>query len=135
MLIGELAARSGLAPSQIRFYETNGLLAGTKRRTNGYRDFNPRVLQILDVIRSAQQAGFSLDEIRPLLPTGPNMANWNRDKMLASLRQKVIAIELERKRIAKHKATLLAVIDLVENRPEDVDCLANLRRVAAVLRK
>ncbi len=135
MMIGELAARSGLAPSQIRFYEASGLLAGTKRRSNGYREFNPRVLQVLEVIRGAQQAGFTLDEIRPLLPVDPALTNWDRNKMLESLRNKVAEIEILQKRMKKSKAQLLAIIDVIENKPADIDCVVNSQRVAAILRK
>jgi len=38
MKIGELAERTGLAPSKIRFYEAHGLIAPVQRRANGYRD-------------------------------------------------------------------------------------------------
>jgi DNA-binding transcriptional MerR regulator len=135
MMIGELAARSGLAPSHIRFYEANGLLPATRRRKNGYREFNPRILQVLEVISVAQDAGFTLDEIRPLLPTDPDVISWNRDKLLESLRNKVCEIEILLKRRTKNKAQLLAIIDLVENKPADLDCVANSQRVAAILRQ
>jgi DNA-binding transcriptional MerR regulator len=135
MMIGELAARSGLAPSKIRFYEASGLLAGARRRGNGYREYNPRMLQVLEVISCAQQAGFTLDEIRPLLPTNPEMTNWNRDKMLESLRGKVTEIEVLQKRMKKSKAKLLAIIEIVENKPEHLDCIANSSRVAAILQR
>ena len=38
MKIGELARRSGLAASTIRFYESKGLLKAVSRQSNGYRD-------------------------------------------------------------------------------------------------
>jgi DNA-binding transcriptional MerR regulator len=66
--IGELAARSGLAPSKIRFYEAQGLLPKVERRVNGYREYPPHVIQVLEIISTAQRGGFSLNEIRPLLP-------------------------------------------------------------------
>jgi DNA-binding transcriptional MerR regulator len=135
MMIGDLAARSGLAPSQIRFYEASGLLPASKRRINGYREFNARILPVLAVIRSAQEAGFTLDEIRPLLPTNPEMTNWNRPKMLETLRSKVSEIDSAQKRLEKSKAKLLAIIEVVENKPEDLDCVSNSDRVAAILRE
>jgi DNA-binding transcriptional MerR regulator len=135
MMIGELAARSGLAPSRIRFYETNGLLPGAQRRTNGYREFKPQNLQMLEIIRSAQQAGFTLDEIRALLPTNLDMNTWAHDKMLDTLKRKVGEIETLQKRLKKNKAQLQAIIDAVENKPDDMDCIANAERVIAILRK
>jgi DNA-binding transcriptional MerR regulator len=135
MMIGELAARSGLAQSRIRFYEANGLLAGTRRRGNGYREFSPRTLHVLELILSAQQAGFSLDEIRSLLPVNSGMDEWDRDKMLALLRRKIRELEASQKRLRKHKAQVQAIVDLVENKSADVDCVANFMRVIAILRE
>jgi DNA-binding transcriptional MerR regulator len=135
MMIGELAARSGLALSRIRFYEANGLLVGTRRRGNGYREFDPRTLHTLEIIRCAQRAGFSLDEIRSLLPVNPEMDEWDHDGMLAALRRKIGEIETLQRQLKKNKAKLRAIADLIENRPEDVDCVANSLRVLAVLRQ
>lgn len=46
MKIGELAARSGLTSSRIRYYEQIGLLKPVGRRTNGYRSYGPEALVI-----------------------------------------------------------------------------------------
>ncbi|WP_443111535.1 MerR family DNA-binding transcriptional regulator [Burkholderia sp. FERM BP-3421] len=40
MKIGELAERTGLTPSRIRFYERIGLLTAVERQTNGYRAYS-----------------------------------------------------------------------------------------------
>lgn len=61
MRIGELAECTGLAPSRIRFYEGIGLLT-VERRQNGYRTYPPQAVLVLDLIATAQQAGFSLDD-------------------------------------------------------------------------
>jgi DNA-binding transcriptional MerR regulator len=135
MMIGELAARSGLPQSRIRFYEAQGLLVGARRRTNGYREFNERALHVLEVIRGAQDAGFKLEEIRPLLPINDDMDKWDRDKILKALRHKVSDIESLEQRLKKNKAQLMAIIDLVVNKPDDVDCVDNAERVIAILRK
>ncbi len=39
MKIGELAERTGLATSRIRFYERIGLLKAARRQANGYRSY------------------------------------------------------------------------------------------------
>jgi MerR family redox-sensitive transcriptional activator SoxR len=60
--IGDVARRSGLAPSALRYYETFGLITST--RTAGDRRRYPRsVLRRLAVIRSAQHVGLTLDQI------------------------------------------------------------------------
>ncbi|MFF4162598.1 MerR family transcriptional regulator [Streptomyces sp. NPDC001741] len=62
MLIGELAARTGLSRDGIRFYERNGLVTGG-RLPSGYRDFPPETVPWLLYVRTAQTLGFSLAEI------------------------------------------------------------------------
>ncbi|MEU7429113.1 MerR family transcriptional regulator [Streptomyces sp. NPDC040750] len=62
MLIGELAAQTGMSRDTLRFYEKVGLLAG-RRLSNGYRDFPPEAVAWLQYVRTAQTLGFSLAEI------------------------------------------------------------------------
>ncbi len=60
--ISEVARRSGLPASTLRFYEEKGLIASVGRR--GLRRlFDPRVLERLALIALGQASGFSLDEI------------------------------------------------------------------------
>ncbi|MGD9863402.1 MAG: helix-turn-helix domain-containing protein [Pseudodonghicola sp.] len=62
MDIGEVAARSGVKPSALRYYEARGLIASEGR--NGLRrQYDRRVLSRLALIALGQRAGFSLDEI------------------------------------------------------------------------
>ena len=67
MKIGELASRTGLAPSAIRFYEASGLLPPATRGANGYRSYSDEALQKLRVIQVAQRLGFSLESLRAVL--------------------------------------------------------------------
>lgn len=60
--IAEVARRSGMAASRLRFYEEKGLIASVGRR-GLKRLFDPGVLERLSLIALAQTAGFSLDEI------------------------------------------------------------------------
>jgi DNA-binding transcriptional MerR regulator len=113
MKIGEVAERTGLAPSKIRFYETQGLIAPVRRQANGYREYQPQSVQLLQIIVTAQAGGFSLDEIRHLLPTA-GMEKWNREKLIATLKQKVEEIELLQRRLRQNKAKLLEVIQYAE---------------------
>ncbi|GAB1832621.1 MerR family transcriptional regulator [Achromobacter xylosoxidans] len=127
MNIGELAKRTGLTPSRIRFYESAGLLQTVARRPNGYRTFSPEAMLALELITTAQQVGFSLDEIRVLLPaTGDD---WNHDALLAALRRKVGEIESLEARLARSKAQLMGLMRDVESRPGDADNLSDARRV------
>jgi MerR family transcriptional regulator, redox-sensitive transcriptional activator SoxR len=64
--IGEVAARAGLKTSSIRYYESVGILPEPER-VSGQRRYLPDVLGRLTVVAVAQEAGFSLAEIRELL--------------------------------------------------------------------
>lgn len=82
LTIGELSARSGLAPSALRFYESQGLLPAT-RTAGGQRRYPRSALRRLAFVRSAQRVGLTLDEVREALaslPDGrtPTAADWRR---------------------------------------------------------
>ena len=132
MKIGELAKRTGLAASRIRFYEASGLIA-SQRQANGYREYPAQTEQTLAVITRAQQSGFSLEEIRRLLP-GSEQQGWAHDELLASLRRKVGEIEAMQQRLAQNKAQLLNIIASIESKPQGMQCTENAERVLANLR-
>lgn len=127
MKIGELAQRTGLAASRIRFYESIGLLKLAERQANGYRSYPEQAVMVLNLITTAQQAGFSLDELRTLLPQ--DLTQWQHGKLLDTLQAKVKDIEALEQRLAQSKAHLLALIDEIESKPDDLDCAANAKRV------
>lgn len=127
MKIGELARRSGLAASTLRFYESKGLLTAVDRQSNGYRSYPPEALAVLSIISDAQQAGFSLEEIKQVLPE--DMSSWRHDALMAALRKKIADIESLEVRLARNKAHLLSLMQLIDAKPEDVDCKDNAARI------
>jgi len=62
MLIGEVARRSGVAASALRFYEDRGLIT-SDRSDGGQRRYPRAVLRRISFIVFAQRVGMSLDEI------------------------------------------------------------------------
>ena len=75
MTIGELATRTGLRVSAIRYYQRRGLLPA-REAGDTWQRFGPDVVGRLTVIALAKSAGFSLDEVGVLLaalygPTSP----------------------------------------------------------------
>jgi DNA-binding transcriptional MerR regulator len=91
MRIGELAGRSGLSTSRIRFYEAKGLLDVVSRKANGYRDYPADALVVLGIIVGAQRTGFSLDEIRQILPK--DLQSWRHGELMDALHRKIADIE------------------------------------------
>lgn len=79
LAIGEVARRSGLRPSALRYYEERGLLQPAARE-RGRRIYREEVLDRLAVIELAKRSGFTLGEIRALLAgldrRGPAAAQW-----------------------------------------------------------
>ena len=80
--IGEVARRSGVATSALRFYEANGLIT-SERNESGHRRYHADVLRRVSFIRTAQRVGLSLGEIAAALgtlPDGrtPTASDWAR---------------------------------------------------------
>jgi MerR family copper efflux transcriptional regulator len=65
--IGELAERSGVEPTTIRYYERIGLMPAPARTGSGYRDYDEDAAARLGFIRAAQSVGLTLGEIRETL--------------------------------------------------------------------
>ncbi|WP_262007887.1 MerR family transcriptional regulator [Streptomyces sp. FIT100] len=64
--ISQLAERSGVPASTLRFYETAGLLPA-ERTSSGYRQYGPDAVERLAFISSAKLLGLALEDIRDLL--------------------------------------------------------------------
>jgi MerR family transcriptional regulator, redox-sensitive transcriptional activator SoxR len=82
MTIGELSARSGVAPSALRFYEAQGLIAA--RRTSGnQRRYERAILRRIALIQAGRAAGIPLQRIRTALERlpsrrTPTRRDWER---------------------------------------------------------
>jgi MerR family redox-sensitive transcriptional activator SoxR len=82
LTIGEVAARSGVATSALRFYESEGLVRSA-RTGGGHRMFPRSALRRVAFIRIAQKVGLTLDEVGDalaMLPAdrAPTKREWAR---------------------------------------------------------
>jgi MerR family redox-sensitive transcriptional activator SoxR len=82
LTIGEVAERSGLATSAIRFYERQGLVHA-ERTPSGQRRFRRDVLRRIAFVRIAQRVGLTLEEIAAALAVlpvdrAPTRRDWER---------------------------------------------------------
>lgn len=127
MKIGELAQRTGLTASTIRFYESKGLLNAVSRQSNGYREYPLEAVAVLNIITSAQQTGFTLDEIKQVIPE--DFSTWRHDELMSALTKKIGDIEAMEVRLAQSKAQLRALIQMIDAKPEGMDCEDNAVRV------
>ncbi|MFJ6122827.1 MerR family transcriptional regulator [Streptomyces sp. NPDC092129] len=118
MRIGELAARAGASPRQVRFYEAKGLITST-RGPNNYRDYSEATLGRVQQIRELLNAGLSTQAIRGILPC----LESPRDPIVFEgvTPETVAALEHERDRLTER-------IDvLARNRDAIADYLTELR--------
>lgn len=80
--IGEVAERTGVPHSALRFYEAEGLVS-SERTAGNQRRYHRDVLRRIAFVRVAQQVGLTLEEIREALATlpegrTPNQRDWAR---------------------------------------------------------
>lgn len=67
MTVSQLSKRSGIAPHVVRYYSRIGLLTPARHPDNGYQLFSRDDTARLRFIRTAQNLGYTLEEIRHIL--------------------------------------------------------------------
>jgi MerR family transcriptional regulator, redox-sensitive transcriptional activator SoxR len=100
LTIGEVARRSGVASSALRFYEQRGLIS-SQRAGSGHRRYPRAVLRRIAFIVFAQRVGLSLDEIAAELAKlpphqAPTRTDWSRLSATWTSRIEARIAELER---------------------------------------
>jgi DNA-binding transcriptional MerR regulator len=70
--IGALAQSTGVSVSAIRYYEEIGLISKAHRRPSGHRVYGPKAREVMAVIRSCREFGFSIEQIRELVSLSTN---------------------------------------------------------------
>ena len=105
LAIGQVAERTGLAVSAIRFYEDEGLIAPW-RNAGGQRRFERADIRRLSFVMVAQKCGFTLPEIRAEmqhLPKGkaPTRTDWMRISkgFRSEIDQRIAALETLREKL------------------------------------
>src|SRR5689334_5303055 len=104
MTIGEVAGRSGLNASAIRFYEKEGLLPRAQR-SGGRRQYEPAILERLALLKRAQDCGFTLAEIKHLLH-GFREGTPPSERWQTLARKKLVELDVLTRQIAVMKKML-----------------------------
>ena len=113
--IGELARRTGLASSALRYYERAGLLSPTAR-AGGRRHYGSSSVERLALIQLCQDAGFTLREISALLTA------WSRRSRLWAPLAKAKLRELDMRIAQAERAKTLVQHALACPRRNLVSC-------------
>lgn len=135
MKIGELAARSGVAPSTIRFYEASGLLPPASRGANGYRLYSADALRQLLIIQTAQRLGFPLDAVRGSLASGEGVPH---ELILQKLQDRLVEIDTMQAALTAQRQqveTMLATLNERWARGECVELDMLAEPLAAIPRR
>jgi MerR family redox-sensitive transcriptional activator SoxR len=96
--IGDVAARTGLATSALRYYESAGLIPRAGRRS-GRRVYDESILERLAIIDLAKRAGFTMAEIKRLVAgfarRTPPGERWRvlAEKKLVELEERIAEAE------------------------------------------
>ena len=110
MRIGELAEKTGLAPSAIRFYEQSGLLPAPERSANGYRVYSDQAVARLRMVQLAQNLGFPLDRLREAMAGDEDCPKEDLlqklDTRLDEIEQLMTALRTQRKTLRTLRTTL-----------------------------
>lgn len=106
MKIGELARITGVAASTIRFYEERGLMPAPSRGGNGYRDYDQAAVAQLNLLRSLQNLGFSLDVIQGLFADD---GRCSKTRTLAQLDVRLEEIDMTQAALAAQRRQLVVL--------------------------
>ena len=116
MLINELSKKTGVTIHTIRFYENKGLIAGSTDenvKTNNYKNYDESHVEKLEVIKEAQEAGFTLSEIKNLLEKWYG-GNFPKEEQLAFFDAKISEIETKIRLLKQAKKRLEEVKKSIE---------------------
>jgi MerR family redox-sensitive transcriptional activator SoxR len=101
--IGEVARKTGIRTSALRFYEEAGILP-EPARVNGRRIYEADAIRRMDVLRFAPQAGFTLEEIKTLFhgfgAETPLSVRWKALVRAKLAELDVLATRIQRMRLA-----------------------------------
>jgi MerR family copper efflux transcriptional regulator len=117
MLINELSKRSGVSIATLRYYENYGLFKGVsneKIKTNNYKDYDEQILDKIDMIKGAKEAGFTLSEIKELLDSWYNK-RLSIEKKVAIVKDKINEIDTKILQLHQVKKLLVDCIDDIKN--------------------
>jgi MerR family redox-sensitive transcriptional activator SoxR len=146
LTIGQVASRTGLRASAIRYYESRGLLPKAAR-VGGKRVFHDSVVERLAVICLAKTAGFDLVEIVAVVSLAGEAQPSTRWRTLAKAKQLEVAAELQRLKLTKYLLTRMsgcscdslqdcgrAFLDAVSTRPPRPPIALTVQRKLAAKR-
>lgn len=123
--IGEVAARTGLDPDTLRYFERQGVLPPPERDGAGHRAYDDADVDLIEMLIHLREAGMPLAEIARFTGASPDDAAEVRIELLRAHRRRIQerrdaldrALEVVGRKIADHSDPAAAAPDLLE-RPD-----------------
>ena len=116
MNISQLAKAVGVSTDTVRYYEKQGLIKVPERQANGYRSYTVVDAGLLRFVRGAQALGFSLAEIRTILPQVVH-GTFGRTEIEQQLKAKIAQIDAHMAQLKTLKKELTATFDALRCSP------------------
>lgn len=124
MNISQLAKANQVSTDTVRYYEKQGLIAAPTRQHNGYRTYTPAHAETLKFVRGAQALGFSLAEIRTILPQLAQ-GKFGRADIELQLKTKMAQIDAHMQQLQTLKQELQATFASLTCAPQQIVTTAN----------
>lgn len=115
MSVAQLAARVGVRPDTIRYYERVGLLHAPARTTGDHRRYGEDAVDRLHFIQGAQRLGLRLRDIETLL-TVRDTGNCPCEPAEHLLRQRIAELDAELARLDALRVNLVRMVDALPDR-------------------
>lgn len=107
---GDVAARAGVNPQTLRYYERRGILGKPRRSASGYRQYPVDTVRLIRFIKRAQELGFTLQEVEELIALRHSPAR-KREQARVLAEQKMRDIDAKLARLQAMRSALYTLID------------------------
>jgi MerR family copper efflux transcriptional regulator len=114
--IGNLARAAGVSVETVRYYERRGLVDRPVRRGSQYREYSEADVARLRFIRRAKELGFTLAEIRELLPAADTGCV---DGVLVAARTKLAQVDRDVAELEGLRSRLARLVDVCADGGDD----------------
>ncbi|SDJ93042.1 MerR family transcriptional regulator [Nonomuraea jiangxiensis] len=119
--IGELARRTGLPVTAIRFYSDRGIVPPADRSPAGYRLYDIDAVARLDLVRTLRDLGVDLPTIRKVVDREISLPE------VAAAHAEVLAVQI---RILRLRRAVLTAVARRGSSPEEMDLMHELARLS-----
>lgn len=113
--IGQIAKLLEVNKETIRYYENFGLLPLPERKSNGYKIYTKRHIEVMEIILIIKDSGFTLNEIKNIITIQEENANSQNDLYKEIILKKIKLIENKIQDLHSLKKGLEKVVSNIEN--------------------